>query len=298
MRTIKTLIALAALILASGCVTQKFDSFTTQPAQMLGVGIDNGWMWVDASSFGDELVKNGVNCTSIEVFGCGPTKDTWPTLAIDPKRGHWMEPSRWGEVKDKLDDFMDAMKERRITVNVTLTGWNYRGGATDPANGKPSTICSTRFDDAWFANAVSYFASRGTEGVILTASAEPGIGRNMECISKFDRWTAILNSKWQGMKGWNKGARPKSAPAGYFIVYHPANQNDTPPKGSIVLTDSPVGGTIFQGSPAETATLNPAAATAYARKVRLGGSGFITYGYPFTSWKIDKDGIKAVGSAK
>lgn len=279
----------------------KFDHFVHLPKHMLGFGFDNCWMWVDAADAGDELVRNGVNCTSIDLFGCGPTCDVYPIKPIDPNRGYWMEPTRWPVVKLHLDTFMLEMWRRRITVIVTLSGWGFRGGCPDPANGgKPSTICSARFDSAWFANSVGYFIQRpiAKRGTVLIASAEPYGGKNTGCYSKFDTWTMILDSGWQdNMKGWNKGTTPRTAPQGYFVVYHPQRQADIPPRDAIALTDSPVGGTLVKPGPAETTTVDPAKLTPYFKMLRSRGIGPVYYGYPFNGWNIDRAGIRAVGEA-
>jgi len=39
------------------------------------------------------------------------------------------------------------------------------------------------------------------------------------------------------MKGYNKSARPRSAPAGHIIDYHAASVSNTGPRNAVIITD-------------------------------------------------------------
>ena len=71
--------------------------------------------------------------------------------------------------------------------------------------------------------------------------------------------------------------RPRSAPAGWWLNYHPLKTDDIGPDGCIVTTDtSPVlnalGGLY---APA----FNPESVRAYAAKCRAKNRGFLLYGW-------------------
>lgn len=280
------------LTLFTGCVSS-FDKFVTQPKDMIGYGVDNSWMWQDASKLGNTMVKSGVNITSIDLFGCNQTDK--PEYAPVGKWGYWFD--HFDEMKPYLNDFLNAMKKRKITVCVSMIGWNYRNGYPDPQNGnRPSTVCSVRFNADWFNKILQYFKDRGTDGIILETASEPGV-RNNECMSKFYQFNTMVASGWGGMKSWNLNGRPNSAPPGFFIKYHPNNINEQCPANSIILTDGPAGAQISGGDPLKEIKLNKSVAIPYIKRLHQQGKGFIFYGWCFNGDWIDEDGIKAMGEA-
>lgn len=273
---------------------KKFPSFAVLPKDMLGFGVDQSWMYLDPSELGNALVKAGVNTTSIGLFGCNKDSTATQTLPW----GYWMD--HFDEMKPKLTKFLDAMKKRRITVYVTITGWNHRNGNPDIKTGKPSTICSTQYDLNWFSSIVDYFVARGTDGIVLCTAGEPvpNYGDGGPCINKFYQFTTILDSKWKGMKGWNLGVRPTTAPTGYFIEYHPQKSNEVVPVGSICLTDGPAASEFGNHDPVNPSIENGPALQAYIKRLQTRSAGFIWWGMSFNGKQVDWNGIKIIGGAK
>jgi len=286
-------LSLSLLLFVCGCFTPSFDKFATQPKDIVGYGVDSSWMWQDASALGNVMVKAGVNTTSIDLFGCNKTDK--PEYAPIGKWGYWFD--HFDDLKPYLDDFLDAMKKRKITVSVSMIGWNYRNGYPDPQNGnKPSTICSVRFNAVWFDKVLQYFKDRGTEGIILETASEPGV-RNNQCMTKFYQFNTMVASQWGGMKSWNLNAKPTSAPPGFFIRYHPNNTAEQCPANCIVLTDGPAGAQISGGDPLTEVKVNVATAVPYIKRLHSQGKGFIMYGWQFNGKYFDEEGIKAIGNA-
>jgi len=163
-----------------------------------------------------------------------------------------------------------------------------------PANhGKPSTVCSKRFNGDWFREIVSFLVDRGTEGLILLATSESFDAQNRGCDARAGRFDSWLAEMWAGMKSWNRGSRPSTAPAGYFLEYHPLKAGDPCRPDCIVLTDTSLGKALDKAD----GTIDPAKLIPYAKKVHNRRQGFVYYGHSFTADKIDVDGLKAIGKA-
>lgn len=272
---------------------KKFSKFATSPQEILGFGVDQSWMYVDPNKLGDALVKAKVNTTSIGLFSCNSTDTEKQTIPW----GYWMD--HFDEMKSVLTKFLDAMKKRKITVYVTICGWNQRNGNPDPQTGKGATMCCSRYDNNWFAHIIEYFVSRGTDGLILCTAGEPvpNYGDGGPCINKFYGFTAILDANWTGMKGWNLGVRPTTAPAGYFIEYHPQKSSEKTPAGAIVLTDGPAASEFGNHDPINPSVENGPALVAYIQKQKAQNNGFIWWGMSFNGHQIDTNGIKIIGSS-
>ena len=281
------------LMFCFGCSTPHFQKYASQPSEMIGFGVDQSWMYIDMNKFGDEMVKAGVNTTSIGLFGCNKDKTETQTLPW----GYYMD--HFDEMKPTLTKFLDAMKKRRITVYVTITGWNHRNGNPDINTGKPSTICSGQYSLEWFNHILDYFIERGTDGIVLCTAGEPvpNYGDGGPCISKFYQFSNLLDTRWTGMKGWNLGVRPTSAPPGYFIEYHPQKSNERTPAGCIVLTDGPAASEFGNSDPVNPSIENGPALQAFIKKINSEGKGFIWWGMSFNGKVVDYNGIKIIGEA-
>ena len=267
-------------------MSKAFYNFVTEPKDMLGYGVEYSWMWQDFDKLGDALVKAGVNMTRVEMFGCASTANH-----NESSHGLWCD--HWPIVARHATFFLDAMKARKITTEVCIAGWNFQGGCPDPDNGgKPSTVCSKRFGVEWFATIMQFLAARGTEGLIIEAASEPYDARNRQCDARFDRFTKQLEYYWDGAKSWNKGSRPKTAPEGYLLEYHPLKAKDKCEPGCIVLTDTSLGKTFDKPN----GQIDPEKLIPYAKAVHDRGQGFVYYGHDFMAWKdIDVEGLKAIG---
>lgn len=290
---LSTLVLVVTALALAGCATPKFPQYAAAPAEMIGFGVDQSWMWLDADKLGDSLVKAKVNTTSIGLFSCNQDKTPTQTLPW----GYWMD--HFDEMTPYLDKFLNAMQKRRITVYVTLVGWNQRNGNLDPATGKGATIGCARYNSAWFSHIVDYFVKRGTDGLVLCTAAEPvpNYGPGGAYMAKFNDFTAILNQKWSGAKGWNYNVRPTTAPAGYWIETHPQRSTDKFTPGSIILTDGPAASEFGNSNPANPVVENGPALQAWIQKLHAAGDGFIWWGMSFDGNSVDYNGIKTIGSA-
>ena len=291
---INKLIAQIVSLINSLIGTPKFSKFATKPGEILGYGVDQSWMYLDADKLGNALVKAGVNTTSIGLFSCNETSN--PIQPPQGPWGYWMD--HFNELKPTLTKFLDAMKKRKITVYVTLTGWNQLNGNFDPQTGKGATICCNRYNVTWFTDIVDYFVKRGTDGIIICTAGEPvpNYGPGGPCIDKFSIFTNVLNSKWSGLKGWNYGVRPNTAPVGYYIETHPQKSSEKSPAGCIVLTDGPAA-SEFGNHDLNCFIDNGPALQAYIKRIHSEGSGFIWWGMSFNGKNVDYNGIKIVGNA-
>lgn len=293
MNKVRWLVGLLAIGLLSGCATPKFDKYASQPSEMIGFGVDQSWMYVDADKLGDALVKAKVNTTSIGLFSCNKDNTATQTLPW----GYYMD--YFDDVKPVLTKFLDSMKKRRITVYVTLVGWNQMNGNLDPQTGKGATIGCARYNAAWFSGIVDYFVERGTDGIILCTAGEPvpNYGPGGAYMAKFNEFTAILNSKWSGMKGWNYNVRPSTAPAGYWIETHPQKSNEKFPANCIVLTDGPAASEFGNYDPVTRFIVNGPGLQAWIQRIHAEGKGFIWWGMTFDGNSVDYEGIKTIGGA-
>ena len=136
----------------------------------------------------------------------------------------------------------------------------------------------------------------GNTGIMLNLAAEPGISSPK---AVFDHLTQVLDANWSGMKAWNYGTRPFTAPGGYWIEYHPQSYTEYGPANGnmMMLTDSYVWFQLNYDTSLQS-KIDPAKLIPYAQAIRNQGNGFIYYGQRFTGWDIDKEGIKAIGSTK
>lgn len=286
---------LISLALSTGCATPKFSKYASQPSEMIGFGVDQSWMWLDADKLGDALVKAKVNTTSIGLFSCNQTAN--PMQPPAGPWGYWMDD--FDGLKPYLTKFLDSMKKRRITVYVTLCGWNQQNGNFDPQTGKGATIGCSRYNAAWFNHILDYFVERGTDGLVLNTAGEPvpNYGPGGAHMAKFYEFTNILNQRWTGMKGWNLGVRPTSAPPGYWIETHPQKSTDKLPAGCIVLTDGPAASAFGNADPATRFIFNGPGLQSWIQTIHGQGSGFIWWGMSFDGKQVDYNGIKIIGDA-
>lgn len=282
----KIIFILASITLFSGCALfspakkhKTFDHFVTEPKEMIGYGADTFWLYVDAESLAEEMVADGVNVTHIEIFNCSPSKEI--SQSADPSpHGYWTIDKFDTQLKVPLDNFLTVMYNHKITVGVTIFGGHDMSQVTHSS-------LLTILD---FLNA----RKNGSTGIILNLAAEPGPNSPQYI---FDHLTTVMEENWTGMKAWNYGTRPATAPGGYWIEYHPQLLEDIgyPNRNSILLTDSYL---WFQLNIDNTlqSKIDPAKIKPYIQKVKNNGNGFIYYGQRFTGWDIDTVGIKAIGS--
>jgi len=241
----------------------------------IGYGVENNWMNIDAAQLASELSANGLTLTHVEFLGYGRETGYDNPAAL----------------YSKFLTFVEEMRKKDITVFVNIVNWNK--GVHLPENGGVS-ICDSKYDDAWFSGILDFFVNQvGTDGIILQSASEWGDGQGAGCEEKAERWNNMMANRWTGMKSWNKGTQPTSAPSGYnFFEYHPGNLN-TIPNGALITTDHP--GSL---EPLQNGNLrgyaNPTALESYASTVYDSGAiAFIYYG--FSHSQIDSAAIQALG---
>jgi hypothetical protein len=246
---------------------------------MVGYGADTFWLYIDAQALAEEMWKANVNCTHIEIFNCSPSKAQ--SQSADPSpHGYWTIDKFDTQLAPTLDKFLSVMYDHKITVIITIFGGHNMSGVTDAGLMKILNFLNAR--------------KTGNTGIMLCLAAEPGPNSPK---AVFDHLTQVLDANWQGMKAWNYGTRPFSAPGGYWIEYHPQMINEYGPAGAndMILTDSAVWFALNIDNTLQS-KVAPAKVIPYARAVRAGGNGFLYYGQRFTGWDIDVTGIQAIGS--
>lgn len=285
------LFALFTIVLVSmmaGCVTPtpskpSFPAFVTQPKNMLGFGADTFWLYVDPNALADEMVPNGVNCTHVEIFNCSPSQ-AQSTSADPSPHGFWTADKFDPTLKPVLDSFLKVMQERKITTVITFFGGHDM----------------SKVNDDIFFKILNFLKSRpqGINGIAINMAAEPGTWTKEPYPGYFNHLTQMLDQNWSGMKVWNYGTRPASAPAGYSIEWHPQVMNDYGPNNPSVIIDPDSAvwfGLNIDGS--INSKIDPNKLIPYVKAVRAKGHGFIYYGQRFAGWDIDKAGIKAIGDS-
>jgi len=272
-----------------GCIWPKpkpkyhsFPEFVTVPKDMTGYGADCFWLYVDAAQLGETMVLANVNCTHVEIWNNSPSKEQ--SQGADPSpHGFWTWDKFDPVLKAPLDNFLTEMQKRKITTVITLFGGHDM----------------TKVNDDIFFKVLNFLKARpqGIEGIMLNLAAEPGPWTKEPYPGYFTHLTQMLDQNWTGMKVWNYGTRPASAPAGYLIEWHPQQMNEYGPLNAndMILTDSAVWfGLNIDGS--LQSKVDPAKVKPYATAVRAGGNGFLYYGQRFTGWDLDVVGIQAIGS--
>ncbi|MBI3987320.1 MAG: hypothetical protein HY343_10385 [Lentisphaerae bacterium] len=268
-RRLLGLFMIGLLAVCGGCedILSSFTEKSAQPVDgvgdMVGYGPVTFWYDVDADLLGDALLENGLTITQIEFFNDAFFGDL-------------------NTVKPHFNEFIGKMRQRNILVSVNIINWNYR------------SIGDPQYDTTWFNAIMDYFVDEvGPEGIILQAASEWDASRNLDSTDKALAFNDILAERWPGMKSWNRGAHPSSAPAGFLLEYHAHSTGDIGPQGGITTTDS---SSILQElslsgnvpGPVNTALLKD-----YARRVHAAGNGFIYY--DFANPTINFDVIGALG---
>ena len=284
----KNVLSLVLCLFCFGCITPTppkpvFNQFVTQPKDMLGFGTDTFWLYVNPDNLANSMVPNGVNCTHVEIFNCSPSLAQSQTDDPSP-HGFWTADKFDAQLKPTLDIFLKVMQERKITTVVTFFGGHDM----------------SKVNDDIFFKILNFLKARpqGIEGIIINLAAEPGSWTKEPYPGYFNHLTQMLDQNWTGMKMWNYGTRPLSAPAGYMIEWHPQVMTDYGPNNPsvMVIPDSSVWfGLNIDGS--LKSKIDPNKIIPYIKSVRSSGNGFIYYGQRFMGWDIDTIGIKAIGDA-
>jgi hypothetical protein len=261
------------IVAAESCSETVTGTYNTATGNYIGYGVVNYWMDINAADLAKQLSDNNLTITHVEFLG--PSKEV----------EYYDNPNL---LYQKFLTFVSEMRKKNITTFVNIINWNK--GAAD---GK--SICYEGYNDAWFSSILNFFVNQvGTEKIILQTASEWGGGRNSECDSKAQRWNDQMQQKWTGLKAWNRGSRPESAPSNqWFLEYHSEGVNDKFPKGSIVTTDTSSILVELSNNGNREGFGDPSAVEAYARKVHNCDTGFIYYG--FLHKQIDSASIQAIG---
>lgn len=252
-------------------LVKKSSGYPQSAASVYGYGPVNRWFDVDPGELGDALVKAKCNCTCIELLG-------------HAEAGHYDNTSK---IKDAYPAFVAAMRRRRIMVYCIVLNWNKGKGSN--GNGSGPSLCDARYDTTWFNNVLKIVRDEGMEGVCLEAAAE-WADAFKECTAKAQSFCDHAAANWAGQKGWNKGSRPMSAPATYWLNYHINSCKPAGPVGCIDTTDT---STVLNELGGLWNFANPDKLKALAAAVKKSGRGFLYYGFGHKS--IDQAGLDAMG---
>jgi hypothetical protein len=196
----------------------------TVPGEMVGWGPTYCWWRVsleDTETLAAAMEAAGLNLCPIELFGFG--RDKW-----------W---NRLPELMPLFHDRYQIFNRHGIRIDLKLINWNWGEGHAENGDIKS---CDSRLNDAWFQDILDALKPY-SDGLILQACTEWGPGsRNGECWKKAERWCNMAARQWPGLKSWNRGANPDSAPAGHILDYHVSRLDGLGPRTTnrIVTTDT------------------------------------------------------------
>ena len=253
----------------------KLDHFVTNPSEQFGYGLSNDLLQLplsEVSKMAEAMAVAGVPVTHIEVLSFG-------------ELGYY---DNIEEALDRLEPRAKEFHKRRILCKLNIENHNFKD------------ICNPKYNDEWFQRLENGIKNRlGMEGIELQGASEYGPKcRNAQCWRKANSWCKWLAANWSGMKGWNKGARPRKAPAGHTNNYHSASVSNTAPRNSVVVTDH---SHLLHQIGGYCCGFNVAKAMSFMRACKRAGCGCVLY--HFAAGKIgatsgskpDYEVIKAIG---
>jgi len=244
-------------------------SYPEKPADVIGYGPVN-MRDIPADQLARELAAAGLNTCQLE-FAWWKSAEAWdnPQAAID-----------------RAVRVVVAIRKRKILTRINL--WNANVGL-----GKYGDPVRLRLDQrplSYYTDIVDrLIAALGTtEGVDLQGVSE----WNSERARQIGEYVA---QRWNGLRSYNRGARPSSLPSGYWCrEWHPSNTGDLGPADSRCLVVSDHGNWLRQVQRGDVYGLaDPDVLKDYARKIRQAGKGFVYYG--FGHQRIDSAAIEALG---
>jgi hypothetical protein len=281
----------------------------TDTPNIIGYGQANYWMDIDANMFSTQLSINQIPVTYIEFLGdaslgsigtlsttsatstASSTASTTPNSfssiissllsgsgsgANTTATNYYNNPVA---VQSKTENFVKTMQNSGITTIINLVDWKY------------PNICDPQYDDAWFNTSLDFIVNKiGKNKVIL----QVGSDSSGACANKAQRWNNLMTAKWTGMKSWNQGGNPASAPSSkWFLENHPCSITAFGNPGSDVVTKCPSllsqlssTGNVADG--ADTTVLKK-----YVEDVRsTGDKGFVYYN---PTQNIDYSAISTLG---
>jgi hypothetical protein len=133
-----------------------------------------------------------------------------------------------------------------------------------------------------------------SDGIMLEFCSEWCDARNKECDSKAARWCEMAK-EWPGLKAWNKGSRPGSAPSGHILDWHVNRVEQLGPRGAhLVKTDT--GNVLNWLGGLGNNWGNLARLTQLVKATKAQGHGFAAYFWGPTI-PLDQAAIDAIGKA-
>ncbi len=183
-------------------------------------------------------------------------------------------------IQTKAVDFVRAMRNSGITTIINLVDWKY------------PTICEPQYDDSWFNTSLDFVIKQiGTQKVIL----QVGSDSSGLCSAKAQRWNNLMSSKWSGLKSWNQGSNPVTAPSTkWFLENHPCSITSFGNPGSDVVTKCPYLLSQLSASGNILGGVDKQILTTYVTNVRsTNDKGFVYYNPNPT---IDNEAISALGA--
>ena len=193
------------------------DHCETDPRKHIGYAFSNDWIDRSVKEIGEMAELSAVNkhtATHFEVLSSG-------------ERGYY------DKIDEALDKFFPRAREymkRNIFVKANIFNCNF----TD--------LCNPKYSRDIVIHIIGRFRQEfdvdDLQKIEIQMCSEWGPKqRNKKCWRKFESWCNWVAGAYPYFKGWNKSARPRTAPVGHVINYHPASTSNLGVRGCCVLTD-------------------------------------------------------------
>lgn len=259
-----------------------YRALPTTPNQMVGWGPTYTWMdlSLDATkTIANAMLTAGHTIVPLEFFGFG--------------RANW-----WNRLPDLLALFAERYKiynSRGLLIDLKLINWNWGQGHAE--NGDLNS-CDSRLTDAWFQNVLQNLLPYAP-GCILQACTEWSAGgRNGNCWQKAQRWCALAAKQWPGLKSWNQGARPTSAPTGHILDWHVDKHSALGPRTTNKIITTDTSGILAHLGGLKSHLTNHPELTNLVKAAKKEGGGFSAYTF-FDNINLEQDlaAIQIIGQA-
>jgi hypothetical protein len=243
-----------------------------RPSRVIGISGIGPSAQIDPWKLARAIKKNGGNTLGFELSAEGFFDSTsHPSKAIN-------------NVLDRVDEWATACWANGIFFLCQLAN------AKDFHKPQVTRIWPEN-PQAWEEFTKQVAQRLGTKGVLFQPTLEDS-DDDQKLVA------AIANAYPGPPKIYNRGATPKTLPAGWdWLDYHPHRTTDKWPDGPkvIVQTDSPIGQQLRDG--AKPKEYNPQQVGDYAKKVLASEASFLHFGFDTHNVQNLIDCMKAIGKA-